>query len=706
MNLKMLLLALALMVALAAAYVMFSQPAKINAPVKNEGPLSLSLDVKEYGMLDSGDRMRGYLTAFLEASGAENTSIEIIMLPSAPTLTVYEVDDYPIENEKSQIMQAAEDELQEYHINVETISSSEALGKQGSVIIIPTSALPQAIGTQGLKKMVSSNTVIFFGKPLDLGLDSSGSQEIIGDSAYSALGLSMQPDGTVEPASGSNVTLTKVGEAQVADYGSGWLMLFGDSSEPGTGQEIADAIIGQNWQAGRAESSFNISGNGTESFYSSEMPPGNYSMRIIARADGFEGSVYAIRDLLKAEPLQGRLSIDPSLRPGQDVQYSFKLHDNLSYPTHYDMSLSFSRDGQQVDSEKALAIVMQTVAIERGSVTPNLTAGSYIVKLVDQEGIVHAAAYTHVPDVKVRLVRIEGSLHIFTITVDDEPAALQKAELSVDGKENYSLSTDENGQIGTNFMLGPGMHKFDVMLDQESATTYYEKTDDGSLIYLVFLAGGLFLVASLFLRKGGGRLYSIRTFSRQGSKEKPLTIPRSVFMDLFSRTQQNRAPSLPLTVSDLRLGIRNHATYKGAPLFLTDSNLFSILEGLSRKGQLLSYNGYFLPSSMSKGKPIEYWTLCRIITDRLIENGIESEKWGEADFIIRGKPVHVWSGTTKPIKLCEGIIVFPDEARRQEFMASANAFDSDSMRLSLELHQGRISLQTLDEFLEWIPHAA
>ena len=166
-----------------------------------------------------------------------------------------------------------------------------------------------------------------------------------------------------------------------------------------------------------------------------------------------------------------------------------------------------------------------------------------------------------------------------------------------------------------------------------------------------------------------------------------------------------RAKNLPLSVSDLRMGLRKHATYKGAPLFITDSNLYMLLDNLVKKGRFLSYSGYFLPKESAGGKAIEYWVIKRKISDYFVEKGEELESSKDADFIVRGKLVHVWHDLNpkKLVALCkksDNIILFPDDNAMKGFVQSLNNHDPSLMKLSLELQYGRLYCETLDKFLE------
>ena len=101
------------------------------------------------------------------------------------------------------------------------------------------------ISPQKLKTLVSNNTVIFFGKTLDIALDTAGSQVVTGNEYYNALDLINDPDGAVESMTG--IPVRDIGGAQVVERG-GWLVIFNDSRDAGTGLEIADMIIRQKWQ--------------------------------------------------------------------------------------------------------------------------------------------------------------------------------------------------------------------------------------------------------------------------------------------------------------------------------------------------------------------------------------------------------------------------------------------------------------------------
>jgi hypothetical protein len=221
------------------------------------------------------------------------------------------------------------------------------------------------------------------------------------------------------------------------------------------------------------------------------------------------------------------------------------------------------------------------------------------------------------------------------------------------------------------------------------------------MLYCVLLLGGAFLVAVVVLNARVKRKFVIHTYHRPASTSKILRIPYGTFLELFGMTQKHRAPDMPLSVSDLRIGMRMHAAYRGTPLFLTDSNIYNVLDSLVRKGKLFSYGGYFLPVEMAGDKPIEYWVVKRKLSDHLLERGDELKETKKGGYAVRGKTFHFWPDIYPNLvhRTRESVIIFPDEELKKEFFRLAHRYDPLWMELSLELQYGSIRFLTIDEFI-------
>ncbi len=702
MSLKQITAVTVLLVLLTAGLgALLAQPQKQAAPLAPE-PFGFWISMQDYGSLNSGSGVRDYLTLYVNTSGTDNFSIRMITLGSEPRGEVYEVNDYPYSEGKQSVMAVLRKDLSAYGMEVIAVPLYEAEQKKGAVIILPSDAIPDRLSGPEFAALIDGNAVIFFGKHLDIAMEQSGSQKQVGSNAYAALNLSpnLAPSSDL-PHVAKNGSVTRL------EYGNGWLVLYPDSENETLGSELASLIVDEGWQTERDEAKLTpeILGNrSTVTIFSGSLRPKTYYGRVVYAASGMNKSLVKIMDLANAEKPYGTLSISDKTNQGAGVAYSFELHDNFTYPVSYDFRLRFVKDGRTMGIAAAKTVTLKTFATESGTVSPNMTSGDYIVQLVDQEGLVHAAAYTHVPELKVRLVRIEGSEHIFLIMLDGRSAELAKALLTVDENGSFRVTTAENGEVRVPLLLQPGLHSFTVELEGEKATTYYRKEMDesGFMLYAVIGAGGAFIVAAAVLNARVRRKWAIHTYRRPAPTAKVLRIPYATFIRLFVMTREHRAPGMPLSVSDLRIGMRKHATYRGAPLFLTDSNIYNVLDSLARKGRMLSYGGYFLPAEMAGDKPIEYWVVKRKLSDHLLENGEELRPAKKGGFLVHGKTFHIWPDIYPKLvrRAPDSVIIFPDEELKAQFFRLAQKYDPLWMELSLELQYGGMHFLTIHEFIE------
>ena len=671
--------------------------------VEEQKPFKFDFSVNQYGLIDSDDKVRGYATARVVSQSAENATLEMILLPDEAKTNIYKVTDYMSSMEKQNIMRETESYLSKYNIRIDGGGLEQLREKEDAVIIITSDAIPNTLTSGNLSDLIEDNVVVFFGKPLDIGLDISSSQELIGNELYEELGVNY--DGKISPTVyGPKVSI--VGNATILQYDDGWLVIYED--EKVGKSELGELIIKEGWQLNRAENEYSLGEmNGAKTFFTPPAETNDYHLRIIYSANSENESKTGMTDLPLFQNEHGILTLNENSRTGSNIAYSFELHDDLEYPIYYELSLQFVKDGQLQDEVPAKSVTMKTFARESGYASPNITAGSYIVNLVDSTGQVHASAYTKIPELKVRLVRISSNLHTFIITKDGDPVPSVPITLIVNEKQQMELYTDENGEAATSFVLAPGTHNFTVDLDGQRAITYYRKTGDdfGLLSYAALILGSVFFVAVIILKSKEKRKWAIKTYNRPPTISKTLKIPYDVFLQLFKMTQDNRAKGLPLSVSDLKIGLRKYATFRGAPLFVTESNLYLLIDKLAKKGRFLSYGGYFLPADASQSKPIEYWVLKRRISDYFVEHGEELKNSDQADFLVRGKLVHIWHDLDpkKLVKLCkktDNVIIFPDKKSKNSFKKMVQQYDPEWMKLALELQYGKLYCETLDEFLE------
>jgi len=698
------------------------QPVQAAGTESGEKHFGFEVAINDYSLVDNdeGKSVRGAVTASLGATNVDNATLQLLLLGGAPKSDVFIISDYPAASEKIQIVSALRSELGKYGMKPMDISLADALTKKGVVLVIGSDALPSELSSAKLLRLLDGNTVIFFGKPLDLSVDPSGSQSSNGNRIYEMLNLSRDGRGELSSRGGSgNPGISASGNATVLAYANGYLVLYDDPMDRRYGSEIASLILEEGWQSKRFVSSFlpqitNSPQAVPLTAYSPPAPPGQYYLRLIYEAHGNTSeNAYGVRTTgqVGAEKPGAILRIPSIAGTNRSLDYSFELHDFLddNETKSYDLHLEFIRDGKPVDRQDTKTITMKSISIEKGSVRPNIAAGSYVVRLVDQAGVIHAAAFTHVPEVKVRLIRIEDTTHVFQITLDGQPASVASGTLTVNGKESFPFRTDKNGHASFMFLLSPGIHSFTVDLNGEQSTAYFKKEGDDSTMMLfgVILLGGIFLVFVAVLRSKDQQKWAVRTHRRLPSRSKTLTVPYGVFLDVFKRTQSARAPGLPLTVSDMKLGLRKYVTYRGAPLFVTDSNIYRLLEGLCQNGRFLSFGGYYLPKEMGREKPVEYWVIRRRLADRFLEAGEELPvPSAPADFEIKGKLIHIW-GNVDPeqvLSLChrhrDQVLLFPDRQKKTDFLRMAGRHEPVWMELDLQMRHGRVDCLSVDEFLE------
>ena len=675
------------------------------APETGPQEFHFRLQMQDYGCADSANAasFRNYLTVLMNASGTDNFTLSMISLGKPQRGEIYEVNDYPSSDAKQKTLAALKAGLGSYGVYTIPISLDVALGKRGAVIILPTDAMPDALADGTITGFLDDNTIIFFGKPMDISVDRSGSQTQLGGGLYGKLNVSAASDGSLTSTSSGQPTVSKAGNATVLEYPNGWLVVYPEREDSALGTEIASLIIAEGWQGKRDVGRITEAQAGNRTvvtMVSGPLQTDGYSTRLVYEAIGNGPAIRRVLDFGAAQKPYGTLKINDRVIQGERIDYTFELHTNLTYPETHAFNITFTRDGLMTDTEPAKQITLKTFARESGVVAPNLSSGDYVARLVDSGSQVHASAYLHVPELKVSLVRIEGEDHVFKVTVDGKPAKSARLVLTVNGKDEFALRTNDLGETRAAFMLSPGVYSFTIALEGQQTTIYYKKEGDETslMLYAVIIAGAGFLVAAVALKANRKKKWALSTYRRPAAESKIIRIPYGTFITIFSLVQKHRAPGMPLSVSDLRIGMRKYAAYKGAPLFLTDSNVYNVLDSLVRKGRMLSYSGYFMPSDAAEGKPVEYWVTKRKLADHLLENGEELES-ARNGFVMRGKHAYLWPDIDPRSVRSGSTLIFPDKKRKSEFFRIAARYEPAWMRLSLELQYGSVRFLTIDELM-------
>ncbi len=687
------LLACSLAIVLLAAFALSGRPKQVPEPPPAQDGFSLSLRGTGLVDSDSGKAMRAYADLDTMTEGSPNTTIELIALTSAPHTEVLYVSDYPMSDPKESMLEDISKAVRNVGMKIEPIDLSSAMKQNDSVILIPSDALPDALAEGDISRLAGSNTVIFYGKPLTIAEDGSGSEIQVGDGALSLLNLS-DHDGAIFAGPGGPETRT-IGNASVYGYPSGRLILYPESAGA---DEIAGMIMEESWHSRSTAIAYT---NGTRIF-SDQLPRGRYFVRLIYWSDGnglsSTGMEDSVPSCFSSVCGGGVLGINDSILASGGFDYSYELWGSLEYPETYEFGLRFA--GENFSSEVPVApAVMKTYANENGRAAADLPPGSYLVELVDQYGGIHAAAYTHVPGMRIRLARIEEFVNVFNITIDGAPLSGKRITIVADGLRNYTVTTDGNGLARLTLSLGPGMHSFAAEGGGLSATTYYTQPEDGAglALYFFFALFACFLALALCLRGRARRRIVIRSLPLRPMPSRMIGIPYDAFRALFRKIQEDRAPGLPLSVKDIRIGIMKHAVYKGRPLSLTDSNVYRVIDSLARRGAVLFHKGYAMPADAAGGLPMEHWVMRRRMSDALMERGERAVEKGGA-LLHSGKRLHVWPDIRGDP--AGGTLIFPDKAGKYAYIESLRGYGAREARLRLELAFGKMQCVTIDEWLE------
>lgn len=250
------------------------------------------------------------------------------------------------------------------------------------------------------------------------------------------------------------------------------------------------------------------------------------------------------------------------------------------------------------------------------------SGGKYVVRITDQFGRQHAAAYVAVPMLEVLPVSEEGSRYEFLALLDGEPASgAISARLDNGTPRNYSL---QGGRLVLWAAPSSGSHTLHFSLSGSGADYEFtaQQSGAGALLdtYVRFgVPAAIFVLAVFLLLRAGRRSkYSI-TFPEQAPCE-PLLVPASASELLAAYKAADRkfgGFSLPCYAHEIASAL-SRAKGQG----LNQHSVLCVLRRLCEQGVFAEHESAFIPSALMGGFSAKELCMLRAIHEAMLERGL------------------------------------------------------------------------------------
>ncbi|MFH1285854.1 MAG: hypothetical protein ABIH99_04690 [Candidatus Micrarchaeota archaeon] len=719
-----------------------------------EGSSAFLIGYTRAGVLNYGEKNGSYihfLNLAVSSKYVGSYELEYLWLKTRPLKQVYFLDYERVGMGNFEVFKTSfGGKLAEYGLDARKSSVDEIKRKKDCVIIIASGLMPTPLAENNtlLEMIEANNTVIYMGKGFDLSLSRTGAPEPLGENFSRALGIAYSSKGVelLSSAQGK-ARMSRENESAVIAYeNAGYLIILPELERLKNAEDTADFlayyIVQNGWQTPLSNRTVraNLSGNFAENYAANVTLFSNRSAenqgygRVIYRAQMKNGSIGEIKGVLDTVGERVRsgnlLVVSEQVFPAVNYTIAYQFPENYTSTRAVSLKLRTWKNNVLVEEKEAGRIKVKTIGIGSEVIGQNLSAGNYLIELVDDFGKVKGAAMLHVSNLSVNIVDASNTLDRFgfSVKIDGQPAENFEGIIRIDnGSANYRFKTASTGTFAIKTTpLSAGKHVFGVELPGSGYVwrRIYTLGETGvtvSLPMMMLGVGVVILIAVFFLlRRPERNLWSIEHAPEMEEKEEEVKLSFEQLLEIFKRVEEKidvgeSEELMPLTIGDLSRDIGKCCTLDSAPLNVTTTNLSEILEKEVKKGRFVKLHEHYLPKKfLEKSKRgMDYLVSYRLIFDLMIEKGIRNIRAGEpCDFEVeRGSQVyfvHIYDAKTavrnalQLVRKGKNILVLFDEDARSKAKELLLKHKEEYIRLNLEVMYGKIELKTLKEFLAFL----
>ncbi len=612
------------------------------------------------------------------------------------------------------------------NLNSVTLQNLNTLPTAG-FLLIPSGSLPETFLKDGfLEKLIAKNTtILFFGLPFDVTLASDGSPTKNKDlwlNQTKKLGFEYAE---ANNAKAKNHSFTKSQYAvrlntqnnatkiliyddtiySISYLNQGTLAIIPNTLDNGwpTGQaaaqDITKIINNGEWQPPLANQITNQNLEPGQNTLVSPSFDGNKAYAQLKISS--QNETHRFSSIIEALPSRQINQIEAA--PGEKISASTTLNQNYPTAKQLDLTLEAVKNGKTIDKTSAGTATVKNLGYASTSLTAPTETGDYLLQMKDQDNQIHAQSVLHVTNMTARFIREDYGDGAFSVQIlkDGQPQANAAYRISLDGANNKTLTTDENGvaSFNTRASLNP-THTL-TFYGPKSYFQIQRPHIDADFLNSPIAYGIILLIMIIF---GGGYLFAVKTKTKYyidipdfpSEPAQNRTIDAHDVANAFERANKHFGGRYsPLTLLEIKDALKEQLELP-TRTSLTDANIQTLMDELEKRRAIKSARGYFVLTEWEKRihQTAEFMALKRMAVDELVKHGQPYQETPCNELKTNSFTLHLFDEKNLPkietsLERNKSLLVFPNRQDLNDFVHRLKTnTDSLSIRLYLELTHG------------------
>jgi hypothetical protein len=319
--------------------------------------------------------------------------------------------------------------------------------------------------------------------------------------------------------------------------------------------------------------------------------------------------------------------------------------------------------------------------------------GKYVLRVEDQFGRVHAAAYFEALWLDVAPVSQSGNRYEFYAKVGDEPINGMVDAWIDDGEKKQFYASSGTLVVWASPAAGNRVMHFGYSGMENS----YQFTAKGGGIVDAYIRLGVpalaFLLAVYFLLRAGRKVKYTITFPQFARQVPKIVLTDAQQLKQAWRFADRRIGGYQLAIQPEEMA---DALVKQMGLKETRINAYSVqraLRELAKNGEFSEDDGLFAPKEALDGFSIAELRVLRLLHDLMLERGLKFEKKKRLKLAGSGLELVLFEGkgsVLENIGKKRRAIVFESRESLEEFEDSLEEPEKDGIRIKLALSNGKI----------------
>jgi hypothetical protein len=457
----------------------------------------------------------------------------------------------------------------------------EALAMRNSVIIAPTGAIPSALAMNASTLAGANSRLIVL---------------------QSLPGRAIEEDGDIVEANESETAFAALVRLRPGREGEA------------AAEAAREALFGrQAWgQYALRE------GNGTIA-----IPlEGNLSETHCRAIMGLGGGKYRFSDSGRVDAYPGRLEGPPSVIAGKEAEFELSGISEQERGRNLRFA-AVSSAGRREVARKEIAGGTITEGWATGFSLNFSGGGPHVVRVVDQYGRVHAAAYIDVEGLEASLGSKEGNRYEVFLRMGGKPAEGKVLARIDDGQAKEFQA--ENGTVVIFAAPAQGSHVMGFDLGGARAEMPFSHEGGGFVeSYAKYAAAGAILLLAFYLAVGAARKAKYRiVFPDSAPRQEIARLSWGDMRDAWRASDgKNGGHCLPAYPHEIAESIAIAPRKKGERIHADAQSCLFALRRLSKQGVFAECGGGFMPATELSGFSPGQMGVLRLVHDIMLEHGL------------------------------------------------------------------------------------